>query len=137
MSAKSKGDAVEREVEAILKKDKDNLTFKAQRTMKFIGKGRFVSQANDFFGKFDLIVKNKKGMTRWIQVKSDPSDVSKAKPGIEEFYNEYCNKESETVEIWLKVARKGFVRYLYFGSWIKGYMSLQGEFKKKFKITKG
>lgn len=155
MSSKKKGDRRELESYKILE-SQGYIVNPAPRTMRRVfAKGRmfFVSQRNDHWGLFDGEAKKDKN-TLYFQVKSDSSDVSKAKKGIEEFYKKYCS-EYETCEIWLRVKRRGFVIYfLRYGRlkvdgttnslgvvglveelvWEKRYINLKGESVEEFKI---
>jgi hypothetical protein len=138
-SNKAKGDKVERDVLAVLQ-SYELLAMKSPRTMKRIFTPRgpmFVSQANDFFGLFDIICKNLVCETVYIQVKSTSSGVSSAKKGIEEFCNKWCN-ERDICEIWLKVPRTGYVifytREPYLGTegWKKRFIDLKGQYVEPF-----
>jgi len=139
VSNKQKGDKHELEVAKILEKE-DLLVNKSPRTMKRIWtpKGMmYVSQANDYFGLFDIVCKSANpNLTSWIQVKTNPTDVSSSKPEIKEFSKKYCNDDFESVEIWLRVARKGFVIYVLDEDllWTKFYINLKGEFVDPFLI---
>lgn len=105
----------------------------AQRTSKFIG-SRYVSMDNDFFGLFDILyVKNVVGL---IQVKSNPSDVSKVKKPIMEFAEKY---PAVGCYIYLRVPRKGWIAYCYnikTKSWVKKYYDINLTSCKKFLIKK-
>lgn len=124
MSNKSKGQKYENEVAKILEETGWKV-FKAQRTMRFIGKGRFISQSNDLFNLFDLVAKkplpNGTIDTRWIQVKYDitGSNVSTAKPKIAEFAQKYTC-EHEICEIWHKRPRKPWRILYYDEEWREG-----------------
>ena len=76
------------------------LVQKAQRTMKFIGKGRFVSGSNDFFGLFDLVAK-KGSVTRWIQCKYGSKNIYAKKKELMAFVKNYTNNY-EIAEVWFR-----------------------------------
>ena len=80
------------------------VVMKSPRSMKmiFTPKGKmFISQANDYFGLYDLCAK-KNFITRWIQCKyGSKSNVSTAKKPMQLFHDKYMS-ESETSEIWFK-----------------------------------
>jgi len=155
MNKKQIGDKRENEVYKILR-DKNWIINPAPRTMRRIfskGKIFFVSQRNDHWGLFDGTARNDQKKVLHFQVKSDSSDVSKAKKGIEEFYDKYCSNY-EFCEIWLRVKKKGFIIYgleynsmgsvailngkenYEFGKflWNKRYINLKGEECPEFKI---
>lgn len=101
---------------------------RSPRTMKCIAPGRFISQANDFYGLWDIIAK-KDNLTKWIQVKSTAPHVSTAKKEIALFHQKFmCSHESS--EIWQKIPRKGFLIHVY-GSeiweWKKQMINLKGD----------
>lgn len=101
---------------------------RSPRTMKCIGPGRFISQANDYFGLYDLIAK-KANFTIWIQVKSTAPHVSTIKPKIAEFHQNYMGV-TESSEVWQKVPRKGFIKHVYSTydkQWMKEKINLKGE----------
>jgi len=131
---KQKGDKVEREIQHILEK-KGFVVMKSPRTMRFIGPGRFISMANDYFGLYDLCAKKNKE-TFWIQAKSNINHVYEAQKKIAEFHLEY-NCSNEYSEIWLRVAKKGFVTYVFNDlskKWEKIFLDLKGEKKEPFKV---
>lgn len=104
---------------------------KAQRTMKPIyikGKQVFVSQSNDFFGLFDIIVFSPLKTKLFIQVKSNPSHVPEAYRDCMEFYNNYLN-EDDAISIALRVPKKGWKMksYSYIGGEQISYFNLKGE----------
>lgn len=139
-SNKQKGDKTEKEVMAILQSQGYNV-IRSPRTMKriFTPKGiMFISQANDFWGLFDLCAKVKDGAmnkTYWIQCKfKTPDNVYTAKKDIEDFNVGSCCPHEET-QIWLKVPRKGFIIYKYlYGTWEKIYVDLHGNNKEPFNV---
>lgn len=97
------------------------VVMKAQRTMKpvFIkGKTVFLSQANDFFGLFDIIILSPAKTKLFIQVKSNPSHVPEAYRNCLGFYNKYLN-EDDAISIALRIPKKGWK--------IKAYSSIGGE----------
>lgn len=135
MNTKQKGNKVENDVKKILEKQ-GFIVIKSPRTMKMIGKGRFMSQANDFWGLYDLCAKTHK-FTRWIQCKSTSSGTSEAKPNIERFQRIY-NSKFEMSEIWQKVPYKGYVVYYLgedFKNWEKIFLDLKGNEVEPFVIN--
>jgi len=127
VSKKQKGDNAEKEVKKIYEL-KHYVVEPAQRTMRCIGKGRFVSSANDYYGIYDGVAKHNSLGTVWYQVKSHITDVSKAKPLIAKFHDEYNDNKTEVSVIWLRVKNKGWVLFNYYGStgWEKTFIDLKG-----------
>jgi hypothetical protein len=123
MSAKSKGDKYEREVFRYLTNSGYTVEL-AHRTMRRIfvkGKVLFVSQRNDFFGLFDLFALSPSLPMEWVQVKSDTSDVYKAKKKISAWVQKF-KRFDDAVQVWQRVARKGFIVHIYCpsdDSWFK------------------
>jgi len=110
VSSKTRGNNFENEV----KKDMENkgfLVFKAQRTAKFIGPGRIISMANDFFGLFDLICK-KGQITYWIQCKYGKDNIYSKRKEMEDFANNYSSR-SELIIIATKEPRKQIEYIIY------------------------
>lgn len=134
MNKKQKGDKAENELKLLLE-SRGWMVMKSPRTMKFIGNGRFISQANDYWGLFDICCK-KDYKTLWIQVKSNLSDVSKVKNEIISFQDDYCYYKCEFCEVWLRVSKKGWVQYfLHIGKWEKNFYDLKLQKCAKFKIS--
>ena len=99
-NTKQKGDAFERLCQKKLE-DSGYVVMKSPRKFIFIGPGRIISKANDYFNLYDLCAK-KNNQTRWIQCKyGDKSNVSRSKAPIQEFHNKYMS-DSESSEIWYK-----------------------------------
>lgn len=111
VSKVQKGNKAENEcVELHKKLCPDCVIMKAQRTMKPIyikGKQVFVSQSNDFFGLFDIMVFSPTKTKLFIQVKSNLSHVPEAYRKCLEFYNKYLN-ESDGVCVALRIPKKGW-----------------------------
>ena len=83
---------------------------KAQRTMKPIyikGKQVFVSQSNDFFGLFDIMVFSPTKTKLFIQVKSNPSHVPEAMRNCRAFFDRYLN-EDDVICLALRIPKKGW-----------------------------
>jgi hypothetical protein len=102
---------------------------KAQRTMKPIyikGKQVFVSQSNDFFGLFDIIMLSPAKTKMFIQVKSNPSHVPEAYRNCLEFYNKYLN-EDDAICVALRIPKKGWK--------MKAYSMEDGEVITYFKLN--
>jgi len=135
VSTKSVGDRHEKQANEILKK-LGYITQIAQRTMKPYFAGghiRYCSQANDFFGLYDIIAK-KGTQTLWVQVKTNVNHTYGIKDALKDFYMNYCSK-TEEVQIWLKVKFKGFVIFTYseeLGIWSKRYINLKGKSTSAF-----
>lgn len=105
------------------------VVMKAQRTMKpvFIkGKTVFLSQANDFFGLFDIIILSPAKTKLFIQVKSNPSHVPEAYRNCLEFYNKYLN-EDDAICVALRIPNKGWK--------MKAYSMKEGEVITYFKLN--
>lgn len=105
------------------------VVMKAQRTMKpvFIkGKTVFLSQSNDFFGLFDIIILSPAKTKLFIQVKSNPSHVPEAYRNCLEFYNNYLN-EDDAISIALRIPKKGWK--------MKAYSMKDGEVITYFKLN--
>lgn len=105
------------------------VVMKAQRTMKpvFIkGKTVFLSQANDFFGLFDIIILSPAKTKLFIQVKSNPSHVPEAYRNCLEFYNKYLN-EADAICVALRIPKKGWK--------MKAYSMKEGEVTTYFKLN--
>ena len=132
-SAKKLGDRYELEVKHILE-SRGYLVEMAHRTMRRIfakGKMFYVSQRNDFFGLFDLCSVHPVQDTLWIQVKSDTSDVYKAKKKILQWVNDY--NISDDYEVWQRIKRKGFIIHYHSSlGWSKNYINLKGKTVPKF-----
>jgi len=137
VNKKKKGDKAEREVYKIFE-SWDYIINPAPRTMRRIfvkGKIIYISQRNDHWGLFDGEARQGKQKIHF-QVKSQSCDVSKAKCEIVNFAFQYgCIHEM--FHIWLRVPRKGYVRYLLVdsGIWIKDFYDFNGVEKEPFKIT--
>lgn len=137
-SNKKKGDMAEKELyDLIKKKNPELMVTRSPRTMKrvFI-KGRivYVSQANDFCdGLYDLMIKNNKGLTTWIQVKAGSSNnVYTALKKIRA-KKQYFNPDTEFICVYLRVARKGWVIYDLEGD--KAFYDLKLNPVGPFKVT--
>ena len=126
VNKKRKGDLAEAEVKKIYESKKYAVE-PAQRTMRCIGKGRFVSSANDYFGHYDGVAKRYGLGSVWYQVKSNSCDVYHCLPEIKKFHDTYM-EQSEVSCVWLRVLRKGFVVWHYFGTgdWQKIFLDPQG-----------
>ena len=137
VSCKQKGDKAEREVYKIFE-SWGYIVNPAPRTMRTVfskGKMFYVSQRNDHWGCFDGEARTE-GHGVLFQVKSNITDVSKVKIKIMKWAIKYGH-ESELFDIWLRVARKGYVRYLLVDNkeWIRDYYDFKGIEKEPFKIT--
>ena len=136
MNKKKKGDKAEREVYKIFE-SWGYIVNPAPRTMRRIfvnGKIIYVSQRNDHWSHFDGEAR-RRGEGVHFQVKSNYNDAQKVKRSIECWAREYMHPE-EYFHIWLRVARKGYVRYLWTGTqWIKDFYTFDGEEKKPFELT--
>lgn len=87
----------------------------AKSQIVMIGKNKFFRRSYDFWNLFDLIALGQSWL-RLIQVKSNISDVSRAKKLITKFVNENpCRYTS--VEIWLRVNGKKDKRGAGFRIW--------------------
>jgi len=130
-NAKKKGDAREKQVQKILE-GQGRLVLPAQRTMKpiYTPKGvRYISQANDFYGLFDGMYRQDNRAIVWYQVKSDMSDVYKAKKAICEWMNNYANFTLEHAEVWMYVYRKGYRVWTYIpvkDEWLESFINFKG-----------
>lgn len=112
MNSKQKGNAVERKFhKIILKIFDDDQVDKARAILRPIGKGRFASSRNDFFGLFDFLIKDR-DKNIYVQVKSGASEVSRAKNKLEEWFVDYCDPETDHIWIALDLPRKGFLTYI-------------------------
>lgn len=139
VNKKQKGDKAEKEVVQMLEK-RGYVVMRSPRTMRMIGKGRFISQSNDYFNLYDICAKKsspkKVISTRWIQVVSTSSHASEMRKKIQEFHLAY-NNPYETSEVWQRVSRLGFAIYLYArGQWTRTYVNLQGYGCEPFIINK-
>jgi|TARA_Y100000310_G_scaffold103241_1_gene101541 isocitrate dehydrogenase kinase/phosphatase len=134
VNTKKKGDKAENELAKLLQDFDETLMIeKAPRTMKRIfikGKPVYVSQRNDYWGLFDIMVKDTAGHTTWIQVKSNISHVSTALKKIKS-KAEYFDGDSCVV--YLRVARKGWV--VYYLDEEKRFTDLKLHECEPFKIT--
>jgi len=131
MNTRNKGRLVEKQAINILERWGYRCIIAPNTARMIITKDRkklFVSQDNDFFGLFDIEAKNG-NITRYIQVKSNPSHVSEIKPKLEEFYRD-VSVCTDSIEIWLKIPFKGFKIYIYKNNeWLKVDIDLYGEKK--------
>lgn len=137
MNAKKKGDVTEREATKLFSEIwKYDHVCPAQRTMKpfrRFEKGKWVvrykSQANDFYGLFDLMAIHDR-LKYWVQVKYGNCNISHAKTKIRAFYLAHLNK-GDIVVVLERVPRKGWIWHEYDNfvedTWIKAYHDLKGE----------
>jgi len=131
MNSKKKGDTREKQVKKLLEL-KGYLVMAAQRTMKpiYTKNGvRYFSQANDFYGLFDGLYRYKNRKLVWYQVKSDMSDVYKAKKAISEWVYDHANYICEEFEVWMYVKREGFKIYSYLPvneDWKESFINFKG-----------
>lgn len=138
VSNKAKGSKHEKECQIILE-GQQFVTMRSPRTMTPIGPGRYISRDCDYWNLYDVCAK-KAGWTRWIQVKSTASGVSSAKKPIKEFHDAYNSSNTESSEIWLRVAKKGWVVYCYNpkeDEWVKEFFTLKGVQVDPFTYTGG
>ncbi len=116
VSKVQKGNKAENECIELHKKLCPECIFmKAQRTMKPFyknGKMSFCSQANDFFGLFDIIGVTPGKTKLFIQVKSNPSHVPEAMRKCKEFFDKYLN-EDDVICVALRIPKKGWKLQIY------------------------
>jgi len=93
VSTRAKGSKKEKEV-ADLFSWAEFAVSRAPLTAKFIGPGRVVSIAADFFGAFDLLAKRRGDPTVWCQVTFE-NHAAKRKAKIIEFAREYLSIEGD------------------------------------------
>lgn len=102
MSRTSTGKAYEKEAREILE-SQGWLVEKAINKTIFLGPGKIISVAHDFFHCFDLIAKKLGEKTRWIQV----SVWEKASQKRKDLASFPATLAYDSVEIWGRVRRGG------------------------------
>lgn len=128
MSNSSKGKAYEREAMEVLKADGYMVEQAIPKTI-WIGAGRIISVAHDFFGVWDIIAKKLGEPTLWVQVTTWES-ISPRRKKIQE----YCwNSDFDCPVIYARIRGKDACFRLLYGR--DGY-EWTGEIKKLVKKVK-
>ena len=139
MSTRSKGRLAENQMIKILINwgYKPEAIEQARPTLKMIGKGRFISSQNDFFGLFDILAKDKsRNTTTYIQVKHTKSGtITEVRPKIRRFKGLYgCGTDIFIVAE--KVPYKGFkLHYILEKEYKIVNIDLNGNFQENGKTN--